>query len=92
MNGSRRLAGLAMLAALCLMVGRLSARAHSTRGTGRRREAPVHHGGIQRLHRRAIDENPTQQIKQLDDFVAKYPNSALPDLHLFRSTTTLTAS
>jgi tetratricopeptide (TPR) repeat protein len=81
MNGTRILAGLAVAAALCLVLGATSAMAGA--------QAPAAQGGQDAAKpqytmaeynsftaAQAI-KDPAQQIKALDDFVAKYPNSAL---------------
>jgi tetratricopeptide (TPR) repeat protein len=82
MNGTRRLAGLAIAAAVCLMVG-------SALGANALLQAPAggqDAGGAKPAYTMAeynaytaatATKDPTQQIKQLDDFVSKYPNSAL---------------
>ena len=79
MNGSRRLASLAMVAALCLMVG--SVAACKAAGTCAGQDAgakPQYTMAEYNAYTAAqATKDPTQQIKQLDDFVSKYPNSAL---------------
>ena len=78
MNGSRRLAGLAMLAALCLMVGSAvgaSAQAPAGQDAGAKPQYTMAEYNAYTAAQSTKD--PAQQIKQLDDFVAKYPNSAL---------------
>jgi len=82
MNGTCRLAGLAIAAALCLVLG-------SALGANAGLQAPAggqDAGGGKPAYTMAeynaytaaqATKDPTQQIKQLDDFVAKYPNSAL---------------
>ena len=82
MNGIRKVAGLAMVAALCLIFGNgpsamAQAQAAAARAGRRRGKAAVHDGGVQRLPGRRRGKSPAQQIKCLDDFVSKYPNSAL---------------
>jgi tetratricopeptide (TPR) repeat protein len=78
MNGSRRLAGLAMLAALCLMVGSVvgaSAQAPAGQDAGAKPQYTMAEYNAYTAAQATKD--PAQQIKQLDDFVSKYPNSAL---------------
>jgi hypothetical protein len=82
MNGTRRVAGLAIAAALCLTIG-------SALGATALAQAPVagqDAGGAKPQYTMAeynsytaaqSTKDPAQQIKQLDDFVSKYPNSAL---------------
>ena len=78
MNGSRRLAGLAVLAALCLMVGSVaSGKAQAPRDRTLARSPSTPWRSTTRTPQRRSTKDPTQQIKQLDDFVSKYPNSAL---------------
>jgi len=76
------MAGLAVAAALCLMFG-------SAVGASAALQAPAggqDAGGAKPAYTMAeynaytaaqATKDPTQQIKQLDDFVSKYPNSAL---------------
>src|SRR6202040_907334 len=78
MNGSRRLASLAMVAALCLMVGSVAsgkAQAPAGQDAGAKPQYTMAENNAYTAAQSTKD--PTQQIKQLDDFVAKYPNSAL---------------
>ena len=76
MNGSRRLAGLAMVAALCLMVG--SVAGAKAQAAGQDAAKPQYTMAEYNAYTAAqATKDPTQQIKQLDDFVSKYPNSAL---------------
>ena len=50
-----------------------------------RRQKPAYTTEEYNAYIKAHDEtDPQQKIKLLDDFVAKYPNSALLDLHLQR--------
>src|ERR1700731_5421799 len=79
MNRIRRVAGLAIIAALCLAIGGASnARAQAPAGqdaaAGQQKYTMAEYNSYQAC---AAEKNPTQQIKCLDDFVAKYPNSAL---------------
>jgi tetratricopeptide (TPR) repeat protein len=76
MNGSRRLAGLAMIAALSLMVG--SVAGAKAQAAGQDAAKPQYTMAEYNAYTAAqATKDPTQQIKQLDDFVSKYPNSAL---------------
>src|ERR1700676_4545559 len=79
MNRTRRVSGLAIIAALCLaMSGASSAFAQAPAGqdaaAGQQKYTMAEYNSYQAC---AAEKNPTQQIKCLDDFVAKYPNSAL---------------
>jgi len=80
MNGSRRLAGLAVVAALCLMLGNVTtAKAQAAAAAGGQDAAkPQYTMAEYNAYTSAqATKDPTAQIKALDDFVAKYPNSAL---------------
>ena len=82
MNGSRRLTGLAMVAALCLMLGNVStAKAQAAAAAGAQGQdaaKPQYTMAEYNAYTAAqATKDPTAQIKALDDFVAKYPNSAL---------------
>jgi tetratricopeptide (TPR) repeat protein len=79
MNRTRRVAGLAIVAALCLVIGGASnalsqAPAGQDAGAGKQQYTMAEYNAYQAA---AAEKNPTQQIKLLDDFVSKYPNSAL---------------
>jgi tetratricopeptide (TPR) repeat protein len=79
MNRTWTVAGLAMLAALCLAISGASsafaqAPAGQDAGAGQQKYTMAEYNAYQAC---AAEKNPTQQIKCLDDFVAKYPNSAL---------------
>src|ERR1700720_3342313 len=79
MNRTRRVARLAIIAALCLAIGGASntlaqAPAGQDAGAGKQQYTMAEYNAYQAA---AAEKNPTQQIKLLDDFVAKYPNSAL---------------
>ena len=79
MNRTSRVAGLAIIAALCLAIsGASSAFAQAPAGqdaaAGQQKYTMAEYNAYQAC---AAEKNPTQQIKCLDDFVAKYPNSAL---------------
>lgn len=76
MNGSRRLAGLAMVAALSLMIGSVGgAKAHAAAQDAAKPQYTMAEYNAYTAAQATKD--PAQQIKQLDDFVSKYPNSAL---------------
>src|ERR1700726_3339641 len=78
MNGSRRLASLAMVAALCLMGGSFaSVRAQAPAGQDAGAKPQYTIAEYNAYTAAQSTKDPTQQIKQLDDFVSKYPNSAL---------------
>src|ERR1700737_3865881 len=78
MNGSRRRASLAMVAALCLMVGSFaSVRAQAPAGQDAGAKPQYTMAEYNAYTAAQSTKDPAQQIKQLDDFVAKYPNSAL---------------
>src|SRR6202047_3558181 len=79
MNRTRRVSGLAIIAALCLaMSGASSTFAQAPAGqdaaAGQQKYTMAEYNSYQAC---AAEKNPTQQIKCLDDFVAKYPSSAL---------------
>lgn len=78
MNRTCRVAGLAIAAALCLMASTaFTARAQAPAGQDAAGKQPYTMAEYNAYQAAAAEKNPTQQIKQLDDFVAKYPNSAL---------------
>lgn len=72
MNGTRRVAGLAMVAALCLILGS-TAGAQDT-STGKQPYTIAEYNAYQAC---AAEKNPAPLIKCLDDFTSKYPNSNL---------------
>jgi tetratricopeptide (TPR) repeat protein len=80
MNRTRTLAGLAMAAALCLAASDAlrgePTQAPSAQGqeAGKQQYTMAEYNSYQAC---AAEKNPQAQIKCLDDFVAKYPNSAL---------------
>jgi len=81
MIGTRKVAGLAMVAALCLILGNgLSAlaqpQAPATGGqdAGKQPYTMAEYNSYQAC---AAEKAPATQVKCLDDFVSKYPNSAL---------------
>jgi tetratricopeptide (TPR) repeat protein len=78
MNRTRRVAGLAVIAALCLAIsGASSAFAQAPAGQDAAAGQKYTMAEYNSYQACAAEKNPTQQIKCLDDFVAKYPNSAL---------------
>jgi tetratricopeptide (TPR) repeat protein len=83
MSGTRRMAGLAMVAALCLSLGngpgamaRPQAPAGGAQDAGQGKQ-PYTMAEYNAYQAAAAEKTPAQQIKLLDDFVSKYPNSAL---------------
>ena len=79
MNRTRRIAGLAIIATLYLSISGASnalaqAPAGQDAGAGKQQYTMAEYNAYQAA---AAERNPAQQIKLLDDFVAKYPNSAL---------------
>src|SRR5258706_1695012 len=79
MNRTRRVAGLAIIAALCLAIGGASnalaqAPAGQDAAAGQQKYTMAEYNSYQAC---AAEKNPQAQTKCLDDFVAKYPNSAL---------------
>ena len=79
MNRTLRVAGLAIIAALCLAISgasnaRAQAPASQDAAAGQQKYTMAEYNAYQAC---AAEKNPQQQVKCLDDFVAKYPNSAL---------------
>jgi tetratricopeptide (TPR) repeat protein len=79
MNRTCRVAGLAITAALCLAISGASnalaqAPAGQDAGAGQQKYTMAEYNSYQAC---AAEKNPQAQVKCLDDFVAKYPNSAL---------------
>jgi len=82
MSGTRKVAGLAMVAAVCLILGNgLSAVAQAQAaaggqdaGAGKQPYTMPEYNSYQAC---ASEKVPATQLKCLDDFVSKYPNSAL---------------
>lgn len=79
MNRTSRMAGLAIIAALCLALSGASnafgqAPTGQDAGAGKQQYTMAEYNAYQAA---AAEKNPTQQTKLLDDFVSKYPNSAL---------------
>src|SRR3984893_11179090 len=83
MNGTQKIAGLAMVAALCINLGaapgtRAQAAAAPPAGQDAGGAKPQYTMAEYNAYQAAAAEKkPAQQIKALDDFVSKYPNSAL---------------
>jgi hypothetical protein len=81
MNGKRRLAGVALVAALGLMLGSAqNARAQTPAGgqdPGAGSKQPYTMAEYNAFTACQGETNPTAKVKCLDDFVSKYPNSAL---------------
>jgi tetratricopeptide (TPR) repeat protein len=79
MNRTRRMTGLVVIAALCLTISGASkalgqAASGQDAGAGKQQYTMAEYNAYQAA---AAERNPAQQIKLLDDFVSKYPNSAL---------------
>jgi tetratricopeptide (TPR) repeat protein len=71
------MAGLAIIAALCLAFSGASnalAQAPAGQDAGKQQYTMAEYNAFQAAN---AEKNPAQQIKLLDDFVSKYPNSAL---------------
>ncbi|MGB6595572.1 MAG: hypothetical protein WA621_15970 [Candidatus Acidiferrum sp.] len=83
MSGTRKVAGLAIFAALCLILGNgLTALARPQAAAGGGQDAgqskqPYTMAEYNSYQACASEKNPAAQVKCLDDFVAKYSNSAL---------------
>ena len=84
MSGIRKVASLAVVAALCLILGNgLSASAlpQSPAAGGQdaagQAKQPYTMAEYNAYQAAKAETNPAQQVKLLDDFVSKYPNSAL---------------
>src|SRR6516164_1343785 len=77
MNGTRKWVGIAPVVTLCLF-GSLTSPGAQTPAAGQDSKAPaytlVEYNAEQAC---AAEKAPATQVKCLDDFVAKYPNSAL---------------
>ena len=75
MNRMRRVAGLAICASLCFLLGNAgTTRAGQAPDASKPQYTMPEYNAEQAC---ANDHNPTTQVKCLDDFVSKYPNSAL---------------
>ncbi len=77
MSGIRILAGLAIVAALCLMVGSAPSAVALAQGQDAGAKPQYTMAEYNAYTAAQSTKDPAQQVKQLDDFVAKYPNSAL---------------
>ncbi len=82
MNATRRMAGLAVLAALCLVLGGAAsvyaqAAAAGAQDQGAGSKQPYTMAEYNSYKACADDKVPASQIKCFDDFVSKYPQSAL---------------
>ena len=82
MSGTRKVAGLAIFAALCLILGNgLTALARPQAAAGGQdagqSKQPYTMAEYNSYQACASEKNPAAQVKCLDDFVAKYSNSAL---------------
>lgn len=81
MNGKRSVAGVAVIAALCLILGNglsASAQAPATgQDTGVTKAPPYTMAEYNAYKACDGETNPAAKVKCLDDFVSKYPNSAL---------------
>ena len=81
MSGSQKMAGLAIAAALCLnFAGATGSRAATQAAAAQDAAAakPQYTMAEYNAYQAAAAEkSPAQQVKSLDDFVSKYPNSAL---------------
>jgi tetratricopeptide (TPR) repeat protein len=84
MSGTRKVAGLAMVAALCLIQGNgLSALAQTqapaagAQDAGAGKPPQYTMAEYNAFQAAKAETNPAQQVKLLDDFLSKYPNSAL---------------
>ena len=78
MNGTRRMVGIALFAALCLILGNgLIANAQAP-AAGQDTNAPKYTMAEYNAYQACAGEKaPAALVKCLDDFVSKYPNSAL---------------
>src|ERR1700751_5656491 len=77
MNGTRRLASLAVVTALCLVgvnARRVCAQEAAAGGASQQKYTMAEYNAYQAA---AAEKNPAAQLKLLDDFMSKYPNSAL---------------
>jgi hypothetical protein len=81
MNGTRKVSGLALAAALCLILGNgmnANAQAPATGQDAGAAKAPQYTLAEYNAYQACAGEKaPAAQIKCLDDFVSKYPNSTL---------------
>ena len=82
MNGIQKIAGLAIVAALCLNLGTAAGSRAQTQAAPAGQDAAAAKpqytmAEYNAYQAAAAEKNPAQQIKALDDFVSKYPSSAL---------------
>jgi len=77
MNATRRMASLAVLAALCLFCITVAPAMAQVTGGGAAGKPGYTMAEYNAWQAADAEKNPAAQIKMLDDFVAKYPNSAL---------------
>ena len=78
MNGTRRVTGVAILAALCLIIGSGASANAQAPAAGQDAAAPKYTMAEYNAYQAcAAEKVPATLIKCLDDFVAKYPNSEL---------------
>src|SRR5271165_2473749 len=82
MSGTRKVAGLAMVAALCLIFGNvMSAAAQAPAAAGQDpgagKQPPYTMAEYNSYQACASEKVPATAVKCLDDFISKYPNSAL---------------
>lgn len=78
MSGTRRMAGLAVMAALCLTLGngpRSQAQEAGQEGGGQKQPYTMPEYNAYKAAQET--QAPAQQVRALDDFVARYPSSAL---------------
>ncbi|HEY2352088.1 MAG TPA: hypothetical protein VGH83_06225 [Candidatus Acidoferrum sp.] len=79
MNGPKKITGLAIIAALCLSLAAapgITARARAAQ-EGAAAKPQYTMAEYNAYQAAAAEKSPAQQVKSLDDFVSKYPNSAL---------------
>ena len=77
MNRTRSAASLAIIAALCLGIGSTAWAQASAGQDAPQGKQPYTMAEYNSYQACASDKNPATQVKCFDDFVAKYPNSAL---------------
>ena len=77
MNATRRMASLAVLAVLCLLGITMAPAMAQDTGAGAAAQPKYTMDEYKAWQAAAAEKNPAAQLKLLDDFVAKYPSSAL---------------
>lgn len=77
MNATRRMASLAVLIALCLLSFIAAPLAAQDAGAGAAAQPKYTVPEYNAYTAAANEKNPAAQLKALDDFIAKYPNSSL---------------